>query len=134
MSGNDLPTLDSCGSNNLELYAKAAISLDRNKAQKSTICHSMTVNDVLEMKGGFEALLFHFAQEFSTEIILCLMEISQFQQIVYEYYRENHHGTSDVLTQSYWLTTSRLVPRSSIVFGTVNNKRESNIAIGPLGI
>lgn len=60
----DLPTLDSqCGSNNLELYAKAAMSLDRNKAEQyRREASTITVNDVLAMKGGFEALLFHFAQ------------------------------------------------------------------------
>lgn len=75
----------------------------------------------------------YLIQEFSTEIILCLMEITQFQQIVHRYYRENYHrrayGNRDILTKQYWLTASHTaaVPRSSIVFGAVN-KRDSNIS------
>jgi len=140
MADSERPTMGQYGSNNIELYAKAVVSLDRSFTDVA-VHEAISVNEVLAMDKGFEALLFHFAQEFSTEIILCLMEITQFQQVVHRYYAQQYPaghrrgcGRQSELTQQYWLTAPKSVPRSSIVFGSITPRVSATATSSALSI
>lgn len=57
------------------------------------------------------------------EIILCLIEMTQFQQKIYKYYSERYDNISDNqgLSKQWWLILPDMVPQSTIVYGDIDN-------------
>eukprot|EP01083_Nonionella_stella_P205858 749257_1 len=111
------PTSDS--SVNYKMYENARKNLDR---QAAVVTNSnpergvfQSCDRMLSTEKGFESMIFHLAQEFSTEIILCLIEMTQFQQLVHRFYT-NHFCLDPLeLDTEHWLKMPPNVPQSSIV-------------------
>eukprot|EP01084_Bolivina_argentea_P139834 245939_1 len=109
-------------------HSNVTLNIEMNDDKKNLV----TLENVLNTKQGFAAFMSHVGAEFSTEILLCLVELLQFQNYIFEYCLQYYDNklTETKLDKMHFIEMTDYVPKSSIVYTNLTkpevSKTENN--------
>eukprot|EP01083_Nonionella_stella_P067686 179194_1 len=84
--------------------------------------HELSLNDVLLDKNGFQSLINDILKEYSLEIVLCQIEITQFQCLVLQHMNSDEVPNGTIIQLAY---PRDVVPQSTIVYGDLPDECNS---------
>jgi len=93
-----------------------------------------TLEDVLRCENGFDSLFFHLNREFSTEVLLSLLEMTQFKELVLEAATERGIARAEWKGEVYeyleYPLRSKKIPKSHIVHGEIDDELQKRFIDG----
>eukprot|EP01084_Bolivina_argentea_P229009 386633_1 len=125
-----------------ELTKAKSISSEASPSPRVSKLNQCDMDDVLSDKNGFNSFIFHLRKEFSTEILLSLLELTQFKEsILYYYNNEFRNDMDDIINDGSiydmndqqkwditqcirWPKNSKTFPRSVIVYDKFHEQYE----------
>ena len=95
-----------------------------DSAEKDTVSYEeCSMEDVLADKDGFDSFFYHLRQEFSTEILLSLVEMTQFKEMVCDYYHSLGHN-NNWNPNMFIKYPKENIPKSYIVYASMKELGE----------
>ena len=84
------------------------------------------LRDILSHERGFESFILHLSSEWSIELLLCLVELSQFQMYIWQYLRKSATKNNVKSAELFGLSIAwpSNIPRSLIVYGKTQSDDE----------
>ena len=80
-----------------------------------------TMEDVLADKDGFDSFFFHLRQEFSTEILVSMVEMTQFKESVYQYDKNELNHDDNWNPNMFLKYPINDMPKSDIVYDSMSD-------------